>query len=44
MSEPTDPAYASMEPAYTIRSSDAEDISAINSVIMRSGDLVDAHA
>ena len=35
MSEPTDPEYASMEPAYTIRSSDAEDISAINSVIMR---------
>ena len=35
MSEPTDPEYASMEPAYTIRSSDTDDISAINSVIMR---------
>ena len=35
MSEPTDPTPASMEPAYTVRSIDAEDITAINGVIMR---------
>ena len=35
MSEATDPTSASMEPAYTVRSIDAEDITAINGVIMR---------
>lgn len=35
MYEPTDPTPASMEPAYTVRSIDAEDITAINGVIMR---------
>ena len=35
MSEPTDPTPASMEPTYTVRSINAEDIAPINGVIMR---------
>ena len=40
MSEPTDPTPASMEPAYTVRSIDAEDIAAINGNHARGGDVV----
>ena len=35
MPETSDPTLASMQPAYTIRSIDAEDINAINDVILR---------